>query len=149
MHHPRRLSPVRDVFVDTSAFAAVAADNDNRHADALALLNELTSAHARLFTTNLVLVETHALVLARLRRPDLAARIITELYNSKQTLLVRATEADERRALAILTRYQDKTFSFTDTTSFAVMERLGIQHAFSFDSDFQQYGWVVLQPPTR
>jgi predicted nucleic acid-binding protein len=112
-------------------------------------LNELTSVHARLFTTNLVLVETHALVLARLRRPDLAARIITELYNSKQTLLVRATEADERRALTILTRYQDKAFSFTDATSFAVMERLRIQYAFSFDTDFQQYGWIVLQPPTR
>ena len=31
-------------------------------------------------------------------------------------------------------------------TSFSVMERLGIQHAFTFDRNFAQYGWTVLVP---
>ena len=56
---------------------------------------------------------------------------------------------DERRALAILRQYQDKMFSFTDATSFAVMERLNTQHAFSFDADFRQYGWIVLSSSGR
>ena len=59
---------------------------------------------------------------------------------------MRVTPQDERRAREILTRYTDKAFSFTDATSFALMERLGISYAFSFDSDFRQYGMMTLTP---
>ena len=52
---------------------------------------------------------------------------------------------DEVRAIDILARYKDKTFSYTDATSFAVMERLGIGAALSLDSDFKQYGWRMIQ----
>lgn len=58
--------------------------------------------------------------------------------------LVRVTEEDEQAALDLIARYRDKSFSLTDATSFVVMERLGITHAFSFDDDFRQYGWTVL-----
>lgn len=47
---------------------------------------------------------------------------------------------DEERALQILRQYRGKDFSFTNATSFAVMERLGIAQAVSFDRHFQQYG---------
>ena len=50
------------------------------------------------------------------------------------------------RALEIIERYQDKEFSLTDATSFAVMERLGIEAAFAFDADFRQFGLTVLEP---
>jgi uncharacterized protein len=48
---------------------------------------------------------------------------------------------DERRAVEIIRRYHDKDLSLTDATSFAVMERLRIGWAFSFDRDFNQYGF--------
>jgi predicted nucleic acid-binding protein len=48
--------------------------------------------------------------------------------------------ADEEKAKDIIRRYTDKTFSYTDATSFAVMERLGAREAFAFDPHFQQYG---------
>jgi predicted nucleic acid-binding protein len=51
---------------------------------------------------------------------------------------------DEEKAKGIIGRYTDKTFSYTDTTSFAVMERLGIREAFAFDPHFQQYGLKLL-----
>ena len=55
------------------------------------------------------------------------------------------------RAEDILAHYQDKTFSLTDALSFAVMERLGIQAAFSLDRHFAQFGWemVALAEPGR
>jgi predicted nucleic acid-binding protein len=56
----------------------------------------------------------------------------------------RVTVADEERAAEIVRRYQDKTFSFTDAASFAVMERLGIRRALAIDPHFRQYGFEVM-----
>lgn len=53
---------------------------------------------------------------------------------------------DEQRAQEVLFRYTDKDWSFADATSFVVMERLGMRYAFTFDSDFAQYGFTVLIP---
>ena len=51
---------------------------------------------------------------------------------------------DVTRAREIVYRYGDKDFTLTDATSFAVMERLGIRHTFTFDHHFSQYGFTVL-----
>jgi predicted nucleic acid-binding protein len=136
------------VLVDSSALFALADQSDRHHQDAAAVFEHLSDTAAALFTTNFILAETHALILSRSRRIDRAAEFVVSIYTSEQITRIRVEDDDERRALEIITRYQDKAFSFTDATSFAVMERLGIQHAFTFDADFQQYGWVVLQPPT-
>ena len=34
----------------------------------------------------------------------------------------------------------------TDAISFAIMARLGLSQAFTFDKHFEQYGWRVLHP---
>jgi predicted nucleic acid-binding protein len=60
------------------------------------------------------------------------------------TTLVWVTPADVARARTIIYQYTDKDFSLTDATSFAVMERLGLRLAFTFDRDFAQYGFTVL-----
>jgi predicted nucleic acid-binding protein len=58
--------------------------------------------------------------------------------------LLRITEEDEERAWRIFRQYDDKAFSFTDCTSFALMERLDINAVFAFDDHFLQYGRFVL-----
>ena len=50
------------------------------------------------------------------------------------------------RAREIIRQYEDKSFSLTDATSFAVMERLRISYAFTFDRNFAQYGFTILTP---
>ena len=55
----------------------------------------------------------------------------------------RVGEDDESKAMAIVGKYVDKTFSYTDATSVAVMERLGLKTVFAFDPHFRQYGFQV------
>ena len=75
-----------------------------------------------------------------------AVRVLAELDAGSARAVIRAEEGDERRAREIIRRYADKDFSLTDAISFAVMERLGIDHAFAFDPHFAQYGVALLDP---
>jgi predicted nucleic acid-binding protein len=126
------------VFVDTSGFVALLADRDSRHADATMVQARLIRDRAQLVTTNFVLTEMHALLLARVGRQH-AIRALLGIDRS-DTDLVRVDEEDERRAREILVRYDDKDFTLVDASSFAVMERLGITAAFTFDHHFVQFG---------
>ena len=51
-----------------------------------------------------------------------------------------------QKALQVFRDYSDHLFSFVDCTSFAVMERLGINHAFAFDSHFDEYSGIIRVP---
>ena len=46
---------------------------------------------------------------------------------------------------SIFCRYKDKELSFTDCTSFAIMEKFGIKNAFAFDEDFDKMEYMVLK----
>jgi uncharacterized protein len=139
----RRPSHSRRVFVDASAYFAVANRRDTHHTAAQAALSQLVAERRPFFTTNFILAETHALLLTKVNR-DVAARVLFEIDNSQMTTIVRVSASDEARARAIIRQYQDKNFSLTDATSFAVMERLGINQAFTFDRNFYQYGFAVI-----
>ncbi|MDQ3548539.1 MAG: PIN domain-containing protein [Chloroflexota bacterium] len=134
----------RRIFLDTSAFFALASPRDEHSSVAHALLRRLVDERCELVTTNFVLAELHALLLKRVNR-FVALQTLLAFDRSDTTTVTRVRAGDEHRAKDILTQYDDKNFSFADTTSFAVMERLGIAHVFSLDDDFRQYGWIVLR----
>ncbi len=56
----------RRVFVDTSAYFALLDSRDARHTAAQAISTRLIRDSWRLYTTNYVIAEAHALILARL-----------------------------------------------------------------------------------
>jgi uncharacterized protein len=130
--------------VDTSAYYALTDRGENTHQAALQVQQVLIEQRFRLFTTNFILAETHALLLNRLGY-HIALRVLTEIDRSRTTI-VRVTVADEKSARALLMKYNDKVFSLTDAISFVVMERLAIPQAFTFDRDFLQYGFPPLLP---
>jgi len=134
----------RRVLVDTGAFFAGADHREINHAAAEAIRVRLARERWRLFTTNFVVAETHALFLRRLGRYH-SALFLSELDRSS-TVIERVSVDDETQARAILARYDDHNFSYTDATSFAVMDRLEIRAAFTFDGNFAEYGVNVLAP---
>jgi uncharacterized protein len=132
----------RRVFVDSSAYLALLDEDDEHHLPATTLVTQLAKERYRHYTTNVLLIEAHALLLSVLGRAR-AAQFLRDMQASN-TVVIRARAADEERAKQILFQYTDKDFSFADATSFAVMERLNISLAFTFDRDFAQYGFTVL-----
>lgn len=132
------------VLIDTSAYYAIADPDVAHHNAATTIMTWLAGASARLFTTNFLVAETHALILIR-RGYAPALRALQDIERSSTTL-IRVSVKDEQRARAIIEQYDDKPFSFTDATSFAVMERPGIAHAFTFDHHFAQHGFTLLTP---
>ncbi len=132
----------RRVFVDSSVYLALLDVDDEHHRQATALLQQLAQARYRQFTTNVLLIESHALILSVLGRAR-AAQFLQDMEESN-TVVIRVRAADEERAKQILFQYTDKEFSFADAISFVVMERLAIPLAFTFDRDFTQYGLTVI-----
>lgn len=129
--------------VDSSAVLALLNANDRWHARAVETLEELVARGAALVTTNFLVAECHALLVAGLGSP-----IAREWLLSLDWNVVRVSYGDEQRATEIISRFRDESFSYTDATSFAVFERCGLDRAFTFDRHFVQYGIPVVGRPT-
>ena len=147
MSRPRYViptAPIPSVLIDTGAFYAMADSKEPNHMIATRTFEHITSTGARLFTTDFIMAESHALILTRLRRVDKGLTFLNDIFTSRYTTIVRVTSADQTRALSLVNRYTDKLFSFTDATSFIIMERMNITHGFTFDSNFRQYGLTMI-----
>lgn len=119
---------------------------DASHGSASVIQRRLLEERWELHTTALIIAETHALALRRLGRAT-ALQLLNNLDAAAETGGLRVSQIsdqDQRNAREIIRRYEDKDFSLTDALSFAVMERLGIETAFSFDRDFEQFGLTIL-----
>ncbi len=126
------------VLVDTSAVFALLDRSDNCHGTAKDTLDSLRRRRVEPFLTNFVVAESHALALSRLGVEIARRWLLSNVWS-----IERVREEDESRARSIIAGYTDKTFSYTDATSFAVMERLGVRTVFAFDPHFRQFGFQV------
>ena len=128
-------------FVDTSAFLAVLDADDAQHPRASRVWRDLVGGEDTLQTTSYVLVETFALVQARL---GLQA---TRLLHDDVVPVLRVTWIDEelhRAAMTALLTAQRRDLSLVDCVSFAAMRRFGAERAFAFDRHFRQQGFAVI-----
>jgi predicted nucleic acid-binding protein len=129
------------IFVDTSAWFAAVNRRDRHHRRA----TELLVSDTPLVTSDLVIVETWLLTNSRIdfRTAEHFVRGVT----NGSCQIVRISEDDWRKSSTIPSHFSDQKFSIVDRTSFAVMERLNITRAVSFDDDFiiHRYGQNLVQ----
>ena len=128
-------------FVDTSAFLAVLDADDAQHARANHIWIELVGSEEALLTTSYVLVETFALVQARLGIE--AARLLQD----DVVPVLRVTWVDESlhgAAMTALLTARRRELSLVDCVSFEAMRRLGVERAFAFDKHFRQQGFSLV-----
>jgi len=86
-----------------------------------------------------VVAETYTALLVRLGRAE-AIEWGRRFRASDAIELVRIDEPTDEEAWSILESHTDKTWSYVDASSFALMEREGTAEAFAFDRHFVQRG---------
>ena len=127
----------KTTLVDTSAFYAAIDRGDNYHKIARDIFRKAVSQKWKIITTNFIIAETHVLLLTKFGI-DTGIKWLKSIPCEVE----RISEEDEWKAREIIFRYADKSFSYCDACSFAIMERLEIKEAFSFDRHFIQYGSI-------
>lgn len=133
----------KEIFIDTSAFIALRVEDDINHKKAQQFLGVMKEKRLRLHATNFILDEVYTYFC---KSHAIAIEMAELIMDNPLILLHRVTVEDEYKAVEILKAFKDKDFSYTDATSFAVMERLGIKTAFAFDDHFTQYGKFIVVP---
>jgi len=128
------------VFVDTSAFYALASATDEFHHLAKETYEELLRREAELLTSSYILVESFALIQTRL-----GFAVLESFVSSIEGLfeVVWVDEELHRRAWELLKAR--RRVSFVDCTSFLIAKEEEAQ-VFAFDEDFAHEGLTLVPP---
>ena len=122
---------------------------DRAHADHTLLartLRERIGQGARIVTTNLVVAETHVLLLRRAgHRAALA--FLKAVRRAPNRIEYITPEREDDAIRRWLERFSDQRFSLADACSFGVMTELGIPEALTLDHHFAVAGFITLPVP--
>lgn len=128
-----------NIFVDTSAFIALTDRSDKFHKSASDFIKSIKS-YFRFYTTNFVLDETITKIRMDIGHKE-ACRFRDNIFSSGINKIHYITKDIEEQAWILFKKYDDKLLSFTDCTSFALMRKINIKDAFTFDINFVQVGF--------
>ena len=130
------------VFVDTGAWFALSVSSDTDHARAKDFIEQNREP---LVTTDYVVDELLTLFVVRRQKSQGVAWLRVVLVQGGVEF-VRVEQADFEAACRLYEQFSDKAWSFTDSTSYVVMQRLGIRKAFAFDEHYRQFATVQVVP---
>lgn len=132
------------LFVDTSAWAAIADASDDQHDAALAYQTQIAERY-RLVITNYILDELYTLLLMNLGYTQTInfKRRLDQLIQSGFVEIVWVSESVANQSWRVFEQFNvDKLWSFTDCVSYVVMRNHSITEVFSFDRHFSQMGFI-------
>jgi uncharacterized protein len=127
-------------FADTFYWIALLNLDDEKHAQAVALQNQL---RGKFITTQWVLTEFLDGWSAPSDRVN-AASFVRALHDQSNISVVPATEDWFHRGLSLFEQRPDKEWSLTDCISFLVMNDWEITEALTGDHHFEQAGFAAL-----
>lgn len=131
---------MKKVLIDSGAVFALLCHGDKNHEPALKILNNMQKQNDIPVLTNYILAETHALLSVRLGADAARMWVRNNIWQVEY-----AIEVDEKRAREILLSGRGGDGTLTDAVSFAVMERLGIETALTFDKNFVRFGFKLAE----
>jgi len=129
------------IFLDTSAIYAWADIGDANHQSAIRRLQAILESGEELLTHNYVLVESIALLQARLGLVAAA-----KLAKDSTAFVIEWVDADlHASGIEALKRSKTRHVSLVDHISFLVMRRHNLGTAFAFDPDFTSAGFRLFK----
>jgi predicted nucleic acid-binding protein len=137
---------MKQVFVDTSGWCALADKADKDHARALQFRDKIVRKR-KLVTSNYILDELYTLLLMNIGfQPTVNYKEKLDILIEEHILDVIWIDYDfSKQGWDLFRQYNvDKLWSFTDCTSYAVMKKSGITEAFAFDHHFEQMGFTLV-----
>jgi uncharacterized protein len=139
---------MKAVFVDTAGWMACADAADPAHRRASAARDAVLESGQAFVTTDHVVDETLTLIRFRL---GLAASEAwwRQIDSSSRLRWERISVERFDKARALFLHFRDKDFSFTDCSSFVVMQELRLKQALTTDRHFRQMGFQVLPGSRR
>lgn len=134
----------KEIFVDASAWIALANERDNWHNQAVKVYPRLFHDYQNLVTTNLVVAESQIAMRQQIGFVRTMGFLL-KLRTSTRVLRVLSTEELELQAENILQQYDDQLFSYVDAVSFALMKQRRITDVFTYDEHFRAMGFRMIK----
>jgi len=132
-----------ELFVDTSGWFPLVDPEDRAHAAMARALRAAVKGRRRIVTTNLVVAETHALIMRRIHR-SVALAFVREVSLGPNIVVSSSSALETVARSEWLERFDDQDLSFTDAVSFAVMKERGIRDVLALDHHFVVAGFSRL-----
>lgn len=103
----------------------------------------MISDGARIVTSNLVIAESHALILTRSGITP-ALQFLSEVRSPPNVVVTSDLELENKAIGGWITRFEDQAFSLSDAVSFEIMKTRRIQQALTLDRHFAIAGFTVI-----
>jgi len=135
------------IFIDSSAYIAYYNKRDENHEKAKNFLDKIKSKEISpiiFYTSDYIFDEVLTTIITLTGRKDLAIKVGNTILSSKITKIIKVDSKIFNEAWELFKKYKDKTWSFTDCTSFIIMKINNIKRAFTFDEHYKQAGYITI-----
>jgi uncharacterized protein len=133
-------------FIDTSFIIALESVSDVNHLQSLIIWNNLHLQTDTYLITDYILDEILTFFNTK-GFHNKAIEIVENIQNSAKIEILQIDKKIFDNAFQFLKKSKDKTYSFTDCTSFVIMHKNKISNALSFDKHFIQAGFIIKNFP--
>lgn len=133
------------IFIDTSAFLAILASDQNLHFQAKEILLELQQQHAIFFTSSFVLSETYTRIIYDLHL-KIAEKFHQMIISGEETGFMRVFWLDQlidEEIYKIYKKFSEHKLSYTDASSYLLVKKFHLDAIFTFDRAFKKVGLSV------
>jgi len=122
------------IFIDTSAFCALTIPKDIHNQQAKSQYKTLPQDKTVFYTSDYVLDEAYTLL--KTRGSHATSVKFMDATTKSNLVILRVSEIIEEAAKKIFKHYDDKRLSYTDCTSFAIINKFKLSAVFAFDTHF-------------